>query len=52
MDLLAGLKDYCFLYSSVVDLYFKEKGATVTDEMYQEYVRLVKVQKEMKTEAG
>ena len=41
----------CDLYSGVVELYAKDKGATVTDEMYQEYVRLVKVQNEMKTEA-
>lgn len=43
------IEGLCTLYSSVAEMYLKDKGVEVTDEMYKEYTRLVKVQNEMKT---
>ncbi len=43
------IEGLCTLYSSVVEMYLKDKGVEITDEMYKEYTRLVKVQIEMKT---
>lgn len=43
------IEGLCTLYSSVVEMYLKDKGVEITDEMYKEYIRLVKVQNEMKT---
>lgn len=43
------IEGLCTLYSSVVEMYLKDKGVEITDEMYKEYIRLVKVQNGMKT---
>ena len=44
------MEGLCTLYSNVIEIYFKDENAKLTQDMCNEYKRLVKVQDEL--EAG
>ena len=44
------IEGLCTLYSNVIEIYFKDENAKLTQDMCNEYKRLVKVQDEL--EAG